>query len=256
MKSETVIEIEEVTKSFRPQRRTSGYTTLKSTLISALRGQRRRTPLVEVISGVSLNVPRGCTLGVIGRNGSGKTTLLKLLAGIYRPTRGRISVRGRVSALIELGAGFHPEFSGRENVMLNGMILGLSRRQVKERFDDIVEFAELRDGIDNPVRTYSSGMYMRLGFAVAVHVNPDVLLIDEILAVGDAPFVRKCEGRLAEMKETGTTLILVTHDLEAVNRWCDRTVWLEGGRVAAVGSTGDVTSQYREAMVRAPKLDT
>jgi lipopolysaccharide transport system ATP-binding protein len=158
-----------------------------------------------------------------------------------------------VSALIELGAGFHPEFSGRENVLLNGMILGLTRRQVRERFARIVEFAELEDVIDNPVRTYSSGMYMRLGFAVAVHVDPEVLLIDEILAVGDAAFVRKCEGRMDELQERGTTLVLVTHDLAAVDRWCREVIWLEGGEIAARGAAPEITKAYEEALLTAPE---
>jgi lipopolysaccharide transport system ATP-binding protein len=242
------IETQGLWKTFRLPRRVRGHTTLKSALIGALRGRSRPTPRVEVLRGVDLRVPRGSTLGVIGANGSGKTTFLKVLAGIYRPSAGRVVVRGRVSALIELGAGFHPEFSGRENVLLNGLILGLTRRQVWERFDRIVAFAGLEDVIDHPVRTYSSGMYMRLGFAVAAHVDPEVFLIDEVLAVGDASFVPRCEARMLELQRRGTTMVLVSHDLPAVERWCDRAIWLDGGRVAAEGRPAEVTGLYQEAV--------
>ena len=162
---------------------------------------------------MSFSVPKGCTYGVIGRNGSGKSTLLKCVAGITRPTTGTVTVDGRISALIELGAGFHPEISGRENVFINGIMLGLSKREIEKRFDEIVEFAELKDFIDAPVKTYSSGMYMRLGFAVAIHVDPDVLLVDEVLAVGDQGFTVKCLDKFAEFRRRNKTILLVTHSL-------------------------------------------
>ena len=162
---------------------------------------------------VTFDVRAGQTLGVIGRNGSGKSTLLKLVAGITKPTTGTVAVTGRISALIELGAGFHPEISGRENVFINGIMLGLSKREITRRFDEIVEFAEMKDFIDAPVKTYSSGMYMRLGFAVAIHVDPDVLLVDEVLAVGDEGFTHKCLDKFAEFKRRGKTILLVTHSL-------------------------------------------
>ena len=170
---------------------------------------------------MSFTVPRGSTYGVIGRNGSGKSTALKLVAGITKPTSGTVRVDGRISALIELGAGFHPEISGRENVYINGIMLGLTKRQVQDRFDEIVDFAELREFIDAPVKTYSSGMYMRLGFAVAIHVDPDVLLVDEVLAVGDEGFVHKCLDKFSEFRRRGKTILLVTHSLNLVERFCD-----------------------------------
>jgi ABC-type polysaccharide/polyol phosphate transport system ATPase subunit len=189
-------------------------------------------------------VPRGSTFGVIGENGSGKSTLLKLLAGITKPTRGSLRVDGRISALIELGAGFHPEISGRENVAINGIMLGLSRREVEERFDDIVDFAELREFIDAPVKTYSSGMYMRLGFSVAIHVDPDVLLIDEVLAVGDEAFTRKCLDKIGEFHRRGKTIVLVTHSLGLVEKMCDETLWLRHGRKADAGDPKRVVDAY------------
>ena len=183
----------------------------------------------EALKGVSFDVAAGRTFGIIGRNGSGKSTMLKLIAGIGRPTTGTVRVQGRVSALIELGAGFHPEISGRENVFINGMMLGLTKREIAARFDEIVAFAELEDFIDAPVKTYSSGMYMRLGFAVAIHVDPDVLLVDEVLAVGDEAFTHKCLDKFAEFRRRGRTVLLVTHSLDLVTRFCDEALWLDGG---------------------------
>src|SRR5690349_23387437 len=169
------------------------------------------------------------------RNGSGKSTALKVVAGITKPTTGTVRVEGRVSALIELGAGFHPEISGRENVFINGIMLGLSRREIERRFDEIVEFAELSEFIDEPVKNYSSGMYMRLGFSVAIHVNPDVLLVDEVLAVGDEGFTHRCLDKFAEFKRRGKTILIVTHALGMVERLCDEVVLLEAGRKVADG---------------------
>jgi ABC-type polysaccharide/polyol phosphate transport system ATPase subunit len=189
-------------------------------------------------------VPAGRTLGVIGRNGSGKSTLLKLVAGITKPTSGSVTVRGRVSALIELGAGFHPEISGRENVFINGIMLGLSKREVARRFDQIVEFAELKDFIDAPVKTYSSGMYMRLGFAVAINVDPDVLLVDEVLAVGDEGFTHKCLDKFAEFKRRGKTILLVTHSLGLVERFCDEALWLDRGAIKGLGDPKRIVGAY------------
>jgi lipopolysaccharide transport system ATP-binding protein len=191
-------------------------------------------------------VPKGKTLGIIGSNGSGKSTLLKLIAGLHRPTSGKVNVNGRISALIELGAGFHPEFTGRENIFINGIILGLTRKQVYERFDDIVRFAELEEFIDNPVKTYSSGMYMRLAFAIAIAVEPEVLLIDEILAVGDASFQRKCQNKMNAFKADGKTIVLVTHDLSALERYCDRVLWLDQGQLKAQGEVQSVLGMYME----------
>src|SRR5204863_4129234 len=193
-------------------------------------------------------VAKGSTYGVIGENGSGKSTALKLVAGITKPTAGSVRVTGRVSALIELGAGFHPEISGRENVYINGIMLGLTRREIQHRFDEIVEFAEMKEFIDAPVKTYSSGMYMRLGFAVAIHVNPDVLLVDEVLAVGDEAFTHKCLDKFAEFRRLGKTILLVTHSLGLVDRFCDRALWIDGGRVEAQGDPRRVVDAYLAAV--------
>jgi ABC-type polysaccharide/polyol phosphate transport system ATPase subunit len=227
----TAIELTHVSKVYR---RYGGrqFATLKSALLqrSILRDLQPNETF-PALTDVSFSVPKGSTYGVIGRNGSGKSTALKLVAGITKPTSGTVRVEGRISALIELGAGFHPEISGRENVFINGIMLGLTRREVERRFDEIVEFAELREFIDAPVKTYSSGMYMRLGFAVAIHVDPDVLLVDEVLAVGDEGFTHKCLDKFAEFRRRGKTILLVTHSLGLVQRFCDDAVWLEAGRV-------------------------
>ncbi len=193
---------------------------------------------------MSFNVPAGRTYGIIGRNGSGKSTALKLVAGITKPTTGTVKVEGRISALIELGAGFHPEISGRENVFINGIMLGLTKREVARRFDEIVEFAELQEFIDAPVKTYSSGMYMRLGFAVAIHVDPDVLLVDEVLAVGDEGFTHKCLDKFGEFKRRGKTILLVTHSLNLVERFCDEALWLDSGKVRGSGDPKRVVGAY------------
>jgi ABC-2 type transport system ATP-binding protein len=198
------------------------------------------------LKGVSLRVPRGATVGLIGRNGSGKSTLLKIISRILYPTRGRVRVHGRVSTLLELGAGFHPDFTGRENIYLNASILGLTRREINGRLEKIIEFAELGDFIDNPVRNYSSGMYMRLGFAVAVHVDPDILLIDEVLAVGDLPFQEKCLKKIREFKERGTTIVFVTHAPKQVAELCDYALWLDRGEVRLQGPAAEVARAYAE----------
>ena len=229
------IELAGVSKIYR---RYSGrqFATLKSALLkrSILRDLRPNEAFLA-LKDVSFTVAKGSTVGVIGRNGSGKSTALKLVAGITKPTSGTVRVDGRVSALIELGAGFHPEISGRENVFINGIMLGLSKRDVEERFDDIVDFAELRDVIDAPVKTYSSGMYMRLGFAVAIHVDPEVLLVDEVLAVGDEGFTHKCLDKFGEFHRRGKTVLIVTHSLGLVERLCDDAVWLDAGEKQAEG---------------------
>jgi ABC-type polysaccharide/polyol phosphate transport system ATPase subunit len=199
---------------------------------------------------VSFQVATGCTFGIVGRNGSGKSTMLKLVAGITKPTVGRVCVDGRISALIELGAGFHPEISGRENVFINGIMLGLTKREIARRFDEIVEFADLRDFIDAPVKTYSSGMYMRLGFAVAVHVDPDVLLVDEVLAVGDEAFTHKCLDKFAEFRRRGKTILLVTHSLGLVERFCDEALWLDSGQARGAGDPRRVVARYISDVAR------
>lgn len=244
------ISLENVCKRF-PNRSRSA-TTLKSTVLDFIRrrGRPRAVDRFDALHDVNLAVPAGQSVGLIGRNGSGKSTALKLIAGIYRPDAGTVTVSGRVAALIELGAGFHPEFSGRENIFMNGMILGLTRRQLAAKMDEIVDFAGLGDFIDAPTRTYSSGMYMRLGFAVAVHVDPDILLIDEVLAVGDEGFAKRCYDRLAELRRRGTTLVVVTHEAVVVERWCDAVVWLDRGVVQAHGQPRKVIEQYQQFLAR------
>src|SRR5476649_1879296 len=221
------------------------FSTLKSALLqrSILRDLQPNETF-PALTDVSFSVPKGATYGVMGRNGSGKSTALKLVAGITKPTSGTVRVEGRISALIELGAGFHPEISGRENVFINGIMLGLTKREVTRRFDEIVEFAELQQFIDAPVKTYSSGMYMRLGFAVAIHVDPDVLLVDEVLAVGDEGFTHKCLDKFAEFRRSGKTILLVTHSLGLVERFCDEALWIEGGRAMSHGDPKRVVGAY------------
>jgi ABC-type polysaccharide/polyol phosphate transport system ATPase subunit len=211
---------------------------------------RGRTHAREVwaLQDVSLHVRPGEAVGLVGRNGSGKTTLLKLISGIVRPTRGRVEVGGRIGSLLELGAGFHPDFSGRENVYLNGSIYGLKRREIEELMDEIVGFAELEDAIDQPVRTYSSGMYMRLGFAVAAHIRADILLLDEVFAVGDEAFQRKCFGKIFEFKQRGGTIVFVSHDAAAVERLCDRAILLRRGEKVFDGATHEAIVRYHQLL--------
>ena len=205
---------------------------------------RQKTEDFWALKGVSLRVPRGATVGLIGRNGSGKSTLLKIISRILYPTRGEVKVNGRVSTLLELGAGFHPDFTGRENIFLNASILGLTRREIKERLDDIIAFSELGDFINNPVRTYSSGMYMRLGFAVAVHVDPEILLVDEVLAVGDIPYQEKCLNRIRELQKRGVTIVFVTHNPKQVEELCDLAIWLDRGEVRFAGPAKETVRAY------------
>jgi ABC-type polysaccharide/polyol phosphate transport system ATPase subunit len=241
----TAIEATDVTKVYRRYAHRRQFATLKSALLSGnLIRDLNPDETFNALNGVSFRVPRGSTYAVVGRNGSGKSTMLKCIAGITKPTAGRVTVTGRVSALIELGAGFHPEISGRENVFINGIMLGLSKREIARRFDEIVEFAELEAFIDAPVKTYSSGMYMRLGFAVAIHVDPDVLLVDEVLAVGDEGFTHKCLDKFAEFRRRGKTILLVTHSLGLVERFCDEALWIDEGRVRASGDPRRVVGAY------------
>jgi ABC-type polysaccharide/polyol phosphate transport system ATPase subunit len=228
---------------------TRQFATLKSALLQrSIMRDLQPSETFPALTDVSFDVPKGSTFGVIGRNGSGKSTALKVVAGITKPTSGTVHVEGRVSALIELGAGFHPEISGRENVFINGIMLGLSKREVEQRFDDIVDFAELREFIEAPVKTYSSGMYMRLGFAVAIHVDPDVLLVDEVLAVGDEGFTHKCLDKFSEFRRRGKTILLVTHSLGLVERFCDEAVWLDEGRLRGSGDPKRVVGAYLSAV--------
>ena len=245
------IVLRNVSKEFRKNTIRREYTTLKSELVRLL---KRRPPaetpgsVIGALRDVSLTVPRGRTVGLVGRNGSGKSTLLKLVTGIYRPTSGTVEVNGRISALLELGAGFHPDFSGRENITINGIILGMSRREIRDRMDEIIDFSELGDFIDEPVRTYSSGMYARLAFSVATHVDPELLIIDEILSVGDEHFSRKSTAKMEEFRRAGKTILLVTHDLGSLEAHCDEAAWLDAGTLKAYGDPAFVLSEYRKAV--------
>ena len=232
-----------VSQRFRVSERP--YRTLKDAVV---RRRRSTTNEVWALRDVSLEVEPGDALGLVGRNGSGKTTLLRLLSGIFKPTSGRVAVGGRIGSLLELGAGFHQDFTGRENVYLNGSIHGLSRARIREVMDEIVSFAQLEDFIDRPVRTYSSGMYMRLGFSVAAHIQADVLLLDEVFAVGDEAFQRKCFGKINEFKNQGGTIVFVSHDAQAVERLCDRAVLLKQGSVVFDGPTRDALAEYRQLL--------
>jgi ABC-type polysaccharide/polyol phosphate transport system ATPase subunit len=203
---------------------------------------------IPALEGVSFAVEKGKAFGVIGSNGSGKSTLLKILTGMLKPTTGSVEVVGRVAALIELGAGFHPEISGRENIFINGAVLGLTKREIERRYDDIVEFSGLRDFIEEPVKNYSSGMYVRLGFAVAIHTDPEILLVDEVLAVGDEAFQHRCLRRIEEFLARGKTLVLVSHSLELVEQFADEVLWIEGGRNRLQGSPRRVADAYRHAV--------
>jgi ABC-type polysaccharide/polyol phosphate transport system ATPase subunit len=239
------IEVVNVSKVYRRYARKKQFATLKSALLKgSIVRDLQADETFPALRGVSFSVPRGCTYGVIGRNGSGKSTLLKCVAGITKPNEGHVRVNGRISALIELGAGFHPEISGRENVFINGIMLGLSKRDIQRRFDEIVDFAELKEFIDAPVKTYSSGMYMRLGFAVAIHVDPEVLLIDEVLAVGDQAFTVKCLDKFAEFRRRNKSILLVTHSLDLVEKFCDRALWLDKGKTLAEGEPKRVVASY------------
>ena len=235
----SVITVEEVSKRFRLYHERN-----QSLRICMMRGRRATFEEFWALRDVSLEMEEGKTFGLIGENGSGKSTLLKCIAKILRPDSGRIGVTGKVSALLELGAGFHPELSGRENVYLNGSILGLGKRDLDRIFDDIVGFAGLERFIDTPVKNYSSGMYIRLGFSVAINVDPDILLIDEILAVGDEQFQRKCNEKFAEFKDQGKTVVIVSHALGSVRNMCDRVALLDHGRVKELGQASDVIDAY------------
>jgi len=206
------------------------------------------SPPFYALRDVDLTVHSGETLGIVGKNGSGKSTVLKLIAGVMAPSQGEVHVYGRVSPLIELGAGFHPDLTGRENVHLNASILGMPSRDIRARFHDIVDFAELWDFIETPVKRYSSGMYMRLGFSVAIHSDPDILLVDEVLAVGDAVFGEKCLAKIREFQERGVTIVIVSHALDTIREFCNRALLLHGGRVVLDGPPQEVTQRYWELM--------
>jgi len=239
------IELKNVTRVYQKYSARHRFQTFKSALVKGdLFRSLKADELVMAVDAINLQVEKGMTFGVIGENGSGKSTLLKLVAGIAKPTSGWVRVEGKISALIELGAGFHPEITGRENVFINGIMLGLSKKEISRKFDEIVRFAELEDFIDAPVKTYSSGMYMRLGFSVAINVNPNVLLIDEVLAVGDAAFVPKCLDRIDDFRRRKKTILFVSHDLATVEKICDKVAWMKGGRIQMLGEPKRVVDAY------------
>ena len=237
--ADSAVSIEGVSKRFRI------YHERNQSLKAAIM-RRGRADYEEfwALSDVSIEIPRGKTFGLIGENGSGKSTLLKCIARILQPERGSVTARGKIAALLELGSGFHPELTGRENVYLNGSILGVPKRELEARFDDIVGFAGLERFIDTPVKNYSSGMYVRLGFSVAINVDPEILLVDEVLAVGDESFQRRCNEKFAEFKEQGRTIVLVSHALGSMRNMCEEVAWLENGRVRDVGVAGGVVDSY------------
>lgn len=240
---EIAIEVTDVKKKFKSYQ--DKATSFREMFVNPSRGKHED---VTVLKGISFNVHKGEAIGLIGKNGCGKSTTLKLLTRILYPTEGKINIKGRVSSLIELGAGFHPDMTGRENIYTNASIFGITRKEVDKRLNDIIRFSELEEYIDNPVRTYSSGMYMRLAFAVAIHVDADVLLIDEILAVGDSAFQKKCFEKLKEIKENGTTIVIVSHSMDQMYKICDRLIWIENGLIKDEGSPRIIGEMYLAAM--------
>jgi ABC-type polysaccharide/polyol phosphate transport system ATPase subunit len=237
--SDTAISVDHVSKKFRIYQEKNQY--LKSTLLN---GRRARFDDFWAVNDVSFEVTTGSTFGIIGANGSGKSTLLKCIAGILHPEKGSITNRGRTAALLELGSGFHPDLSGRENVFLNGALLGLTRGELARKFDEIVDFAGLEEFIDTPVKNYSSGMAVRLGFAIAINVDPDILIIDEVLAVGDASFQQKCYQKIESFRRDGKTILFVSHGLGDVTTLCSQVLWMEKGRARAIGRSIDLVSDY------------
>lgn len=236
-KNSSVIQFKKVGKKFQ-----KGSKLLKEALLDMFRPSSTKD--FWALRNISFEVKRGESLGIIGPNGSGKSTILKLIAGVTVPTEGEVNVKGRISPLIELGAGFHPELTGRENIYLNGTILGLKRSEIDEKFPRIIKFSGLEEFIDTPVKHYSSGLYMRLAFAIAVHTEPDILLVDEILAVGDSSFRKKSFGKMQEFKKNGVTTIFVSHNLTTVSKFCDRVIYLKGGKVKGTGKPEEMIRMY------------
>jgi lipopolysaccharide transport system ATP-binding protein len=244
--SEPALEIRDLVKRYRLGEQDVLHASLREALARAARApfRRRRREELEALAGVSFDVAQGQVLGIIGRNGAGKTTLLKILSGVTEPTAGEARVRGRVGSLLEVGTGFHPDLTGRENVFFNGAILGMKRREIARKFDEIVAFAEVERFIDTPVKRYSSGMQLRLAFAVAAHLEPEILIVDEVLAVGDAAFQRKCLGKMGEVSGHGRTVLLVSHNMSAITALADRCLWLDAGRVRRIGEPSAVVAEY------------
>jgi len=240
-KSEYAIEVKNVTKSFKIYYDKAN--TLKEHLLF---WNRNKSDVFTALKGIDLKVKKGETVALIGVNGSGKSTLLKMMTKIYYPNKGKIITNGKITSLLELGAGFHQDFTGRENIYFNASIFGLTKKEIDSRLDDIIEFSELGEFIDNPVRTYSSGMYMRLAFSIAINVDADILLIDEILAVGDQHFQDKCHEKLLELKESDKTIVIVTHSLDQVKSLCTRAIWIDEGKIAMDGKPKEVIDAYLE----------
>lgn len=239
MKRENAIEVKNMTKQFNVY--FDKANTLKEKLLFWKRGNKE---VRTVLRDINIDIKKGETVALIGTNGSGKSTLLKLMTKIIYPTKGTVQTKGKLTSLLELGAGFHPDFSGRENIYFNASIFGLSKKEIDKRLDEIISFSELEEFIDNPVRTYSSGMYMRLAFSVAINVDADILLIDEILAVGDQHFQDKCFKRLEDLRDSNKTIVIVTHSLESVKKLCNRAIWIKDGSVREDGETSSVIEKY------------
>jgi lipopolysaccharide transport system ATP-binding protein len=240
------IVIQDLGKRFRRYRKDRPFT-LQEAVVTGF-GRLQPLDWFWALREISFSVPYGEVLGVIGANGAGKSTLLGLIGGIGRPEEGRLEVNGRVGGLLELGAGFHPDLTGRENVIVNGIICGLTRREVDRRFAEIVAFAELEGAINDPLRTYSTGMRMRLGFSIAAHTEPEILLVDEVLAVGDIAFQQKCLDRIKQYQKRGCTIVIVSHNTNQIREFCDRVIWLQAGRIQACDGPALVVSQYEQAM--------
>ncbi len=253
----SIISVNNLSKQYRIGQR-QPYKSLRETLMNIVKSPARLLSLngskedntIWALKDVSFEVKEGDVIGIIGRNGAGKTTLLKILSRVTEPTEGMIKLRGRVASLLEVGTGFHPELTGRENIFLNGSILGMSRQEIKSKFDEIVAFAEIEKFIDTPVKKYSSGMYVRLAFAVAAHLEPEILIIDEVLAVGDAQFQKKCLGKMGEVAKGGRTVLFVSHNLPAIQRLCDTGIYLEAGTIKSKGAVTEVLSTYQESLLR------
>ena len=241
-----VVRVEHVSKRFRSYDGLKGLHSLKTAILSVLRGEDNASPAEQVLEDVNLEVRRGDCLAILGRNGSGKSTLLKLIAGIYRPDTGRVMTRGRVVSLLELGTGFHPDFTGTENVFVNASILGLSQQTIHELLPQIVEFSGLGDRIDNAIRTYSAGMYVRLAFSVAIHMMPEIILVDEVLAVGDQDFRARCLEKIAELRASDTTILFVSHDLPLVRALASRAVVISGCRAHELPTVEEAIEVYAE----------
>lgn len=240
--NEVVIQFDKVSKKFQKGKRLF----LKQALLDIFKPTKQED--FWALKDLSFSVKRGETLGIMGANGSGKSTILKLIAGVMVPTKGSIQVQGRIGPLIELGAGFHPELSGRENIYLNGVVLGLSKKEIDQEFASIVSFSELEDFIDTPVKHYSSGMYMRLGFSIAIHVNPDILLVDEILAVGDIVFQKKCLDKMWQFHHSGITIVIISHALDLIQSFCQRAILLHNGKIVTSGIPNKVIEKYKRSL--------